>query len=192
MLNLLKLCCGLLAVLLASHAYAADHHPGPTSAYAIPDHSIRFIALPYLHAFHLTEQNQAVIYIRFLHTMKFPARQWDMIATAIPEYIQRNGRLQTVDIDHASGPRLSPDGTDIIIPLPVPLAPISVSGIERRPLWLQFIKAGIAKQAWHAPALTPVAAALALAEQKRKARLAKRMADRAFYFGYDINKDALK
>jgi len=64
-------------------------------------------------------------------------------------------------------------------------------GNERKPLWLQWIKPDSSKQTWHAPVLTPVAAK-DLAEEKRKARLAKRMADRAFYFGYDTNKDALK
>ena len=110
---------------------------------------------------------------------------------AIPEYRKRSGTLQIIDVKDASGPKLL-FPHHMIIPLPTRPAPVGIFDIERKPLWLHTIKAGVSRLAWHAPSLTPVAAKLAIAEQKRKARLAKRMADRAFYFGYDTNNDALK
>jgi len=67
-----------------------------------------------------------------------------------------------------------------------PVAPDSA------PLWLHSQPTHASKSTWHTPALTPAMAAELRAERKRNARLAKKMADRAFYFGYDTNNDALK
>ena len=97
------------------------------------------------------------------------------------------------DIDQTAEPALAFQ-QKLIIPLPLLPGPVTIHHNQRRSFWLQVIHRSAQKQTWHAPALTPAAAAaaLALAEQKRKANLARRMADRAFYFGYDTNKDALK
>jgi len=149
--QLVKSALALFALfLMPTEVCATDHQPTTTS-----DHSIRFVALPYLNAFHYTSNRQ------------------------------------TIDSAQTSGPRLAADHR-VIIPLPTHLGPISTTGIESKPLWIRWPKADRSKRTWHAPALTPALAALALTEQKRKARLAKRMADRAFYFGYDTNNDALK
>jgi len=63
---------------------------------------------------------------------------------------------------------------------------------NRAPLWLHSQPIHATRAVWHAPALTPGIAAELRAQRKRNARLAKKMADRAFYFGYDTNNDALK
>ncbi len=85
----------------------------------------------------------------------------------------------------------------MIIPIhikPPLLLPLQRNSSASSPLWLQYIKQG--QVVWHTPRLTPAVAAQILAKKKRNARqaerLSKRMADRAFYFGYDTNDDALK
>lgn len=57
------------------------------------------------------------------------------------------------------------------------------------PLWLAIDQAGPASR-WHTPLLTPTVARAV--HQEREARRARRMADRAFYFGVDADNDALK
>jgi len=157
----------------------------------LPGDHIQFIALPYLSGFHQTGRMQPVIITQAQQGQNLRDYQWRITATLIPEFCKRSGTLQIMDTDHASGPRLLSTHF-IFTPLPIRPGPVSISNIARKPLWLHTIKAGLSRLTWQAPALTPVAAKLAIAEQKRKARLAKRMADRAFYFGYDTNKDALK
>ncbi len=156
-----------------------------------PGDRIQFIALPYLSGFHHSERMQPAIVNQVQYDQNLSDYQWRITATFIPEYRKRSGTLQIIDVKHASGPKLL-SLRHMIIPLPIRPGPVGIVEIERKPLWLHTIKAGLSRLAWQAPLLTPVAAKLAIAEQKRKARLAKRMADRAFYFGYDTNKDALK
>lgn len=59
----------------------------------------------------------------------------------------------------------------------------------RAPLWLAIDQAAPAGR-WHAPLLSPAVARAA--QQEREAQRARRMADRAFYFGLDVDNDALK
>jgi len=171
-------------ILMPAHICAADHQ-------AASGDSIRFIALPYLDAFHNTERGQATIISRIGSRQNLTDYQWRISATSIPDYRSRSDILQIIDPEQTSGPRLVSPGS-IIIPLPNIPGPINEAASEKKPLWIQMRQSGITIHPWRPPSLTPVAAALAIAEQQRKARLAKRMADRAFYFGYDTNKDALK
>jgi hypothetical protein len=170
-------------MLLSAHAYAADYQ-------AASDDNIRFIALPYLHAFDMTE-NKPTITISPENRQNLTDYQWRISAISIPDYREQTGILQMIDTMQAPAPRLSAYG-HIIVPLPERAAPLRVIYLAQQPLWVHMFTSGISRLTWHAPALTPVAAALAIAEQQRRARLAKRMADRAFYFGYDTNNDALK
>jgi len=178
---------GLFALILAPvHACAADHQAAMNSG-----GSIRFIALPYLHAFHVSGREQTIMLNRTGNTQQISDYQWRISATSISAYRQATSILQTIDTIQASGPRLSAYG-HIIVPLPNRAYPLRRVDMAKIPLWVRMTRVDISHLAWHAPALTPKAAAQAIAEQKRKARLAKRMADRAFYFGYDTNNDALK
>ncbi len=172
-------------MLISAHAYAADDQAAIAS-----DDNIRFIALPYLQAFDMTG-NKATIVISPENKQNLTDYQWHIRAISIPAYREQTGKLQMIDTMQASGPRLSAHG-HIIVPLPARAAPLSSIALAQQPLWIHMFKTGISNRTWHAPALTPVAAALAIAEQKRRAKLAKRMAERAFYFGYDTNNDALK
>jgi len=182
----------LVALTLApAHIYAADRYPTDHQATLTSGDSIRFIVLPYLHAFHIRGHEPTIMLSYTGNRQKLSNDQWRISATSIPAYREESGILQTIDSKQASGPRLSAYGY-FIVPLPNHAAPIRVVDLAQKPLWLHIVKVGISRLAWHAPALTPVQAALDIVEQKRKARLAKRMADRAFYFGYDTNSDALK
>lgn len=172
-------------MLMAMHACAAGHQTASAS-----DDSIRFIALPYLHAFH-SNGHEPAITIRPEYQQDMINYQWRISAISIPAYREKTGILQLADSRQASGPRLSTDGY-LIVPMPGRAAPLIISDLAQQPLWLHIFNTGISTLAWHPPALTPAASALAIAEKKRQARLAKRMAERAFYFGYDANNDALK
>ncbi len=95
--------------------------------------------------------------------------------------------LPYLHVFHASGHEQT-----IIIALSNRSIPLRLVDLVQQPIWTRMNIIEHSSLVWHAPALTPKALALAVAEQQRKARLAKRMADRAFYFGYDTNNDALK
>jgi len=175
-------------MLAAAPASAADHHE-----HLFMTHDIQLIALPYLHLYQ-NRQAPAMAIERHQYLQDLSTGRWRITLTSVPQYSSHSGVLRTIDAGQATGPELDFRQV-LIIPLPLPPGPVTMAKMQRRPLWLQIDRLQINHvnaQAWHAPALTPAAAALALAEQKRKQRLAKRMADRAFYFGYDTNKDALK
>ncbi len=120
--------------------------------------------------------------------------QWHITITTIPDYRSDTVLFSAIEQSEVTAARL-PGGTTITIPLPKQSGPITED--DQQPLWLRFeataFKATEPETAqqiyhpWHAPRLTPH-----MAELQRKARLAERMADRAFYFGYDTNEDALK
>ncbi len=173
-------------MLLVSSATAADYN-----RHTLTTHRIQLIALPYLHAFHQDGQGSFISIGRHQYRQDLSTGQWRITITSIPQYSSHNSALLTVDNNQTTQPALA-FRQKLIIPLPLPAGSLTIQSIQRQPLWLQISCRDTQKQAWHAPSLTPAVTALALAEQKRKSRLAKRMADRAFYFGYDTNKDALK
>jgi len=86
--------------------------------------------------------------------------------------------LPYLHVFHASGHEQT-----IIIPLSNRSTPLRFTDLTQKSLWTRMNRIEHSSLVWHAPALTPKALAQAVAEQQRKARLAKRMADRAFYFG---------
>ncbi|MDQ6969785.1 MAG: hypothetical protein Q9M16_04685 [Mariprofundus sp.] len=158
--------------------------------------SIHFIALPYLYAFEHDQHSSAVMLRHDKGQHELSHHQWEVSTTSIPEYTTYHGQLNIIDSDHHSHYNMSADLHNIIIPIQkkTTLLPLQQRNSASSALWLRYRKKGIA--AWHAPNLTPVVKAQLLAEQKRNTRLAEklaeRMADRAFYFGYDTNDDALK
>jgi len=173
-------------MLLVSSATAADYN-----SHTLTRHRIQLIALPYLHTFYQGRQRPVMSMDRHQYRQDLSTGQWRITITSIPQYSSHSSALHTVDNNQTTQPALA-FRQKLIIPLPLPAGPLTIQSIQRQPLWLQISYRDTQKQVWHAPSLTPAVTALALAEQKRKARLAKRMADRAFYFGYDTNKDALK
>jgi len=174
-------------LMMAAPAYAADHRAA--NAY---DDNILFIAAPYLNASDIAGNAPTITIPRHaiasLSIQNISDYQWRISVISIPAYREKTAILQILD---TAGPRLSAHG-DLIVPLPGRAAPARCVDMMQQPLWLHTIRLGMSKFTWHAPALTPAAVARAMAEHKRRARLARRMADRAFYFGYDTNNDALK
>jgi len=118
---------------------------------------------------------------------------WDISITPLTDFKNKQDKLKAIDSDQSTGCRLATDHRNIIIPIPEQVAllpPMHGTTSATTPLWLQFINRGRSK--WHSPSLTPMVIAEILAEKKRAEKLSKRMADRAFYFGYDTNDDALE
>ncbi len=155
--------------------------------------SIHFIALPYLNGFHYDVNNQPVMLSSNKNQQAMANHDWDISITPLTDFKNKRDKLQTIDSDQFTGCRLATDHRSIIIPIPEQVAllpPLHGTTSATTPLWLQFIKTGNLK--WHSPSLTPMVIAEILAEKKRAAKLSKRMADRAFYFGYDTNDDALE
>ncbi|EAU56200.1 hypothetical protein [Mariprofundus ferrooxydans] len=72
----------------------------------------------------------------------------------------------------------------------LPVTTTSIPGplSMRAPLWITIDQVPAGR--WHPPLLTPAVARAA--QQAREAQRARRMADRAFYFGIDADNDALK
>lgn len=181
-------------MLLASPAGAANVQRHLSERQLSMHQSMVLIALPYLHLLHQSGQKSPLTVLsidRRQLARDLSNGRWRITLTFTPSYNSRNFVLRTIAADpHAEASLSFPQ--QLNIPWPLPGGPVAVSPAQAEPLWLQISYLGAQKQAWHAPSLTPAAAALALAEQKRNSALAKRMADRAFYFGYDTNKDALK
>jgi len=146
---------------------------------------IRFIAAAELHACAGASAPSAICLAPGARELS--EQGWRITLVTIPAYRSGSGVLSLTDDQRPDTPRITNDKS-ILIPLPAPAAPLTAD--LRRPLWIIWQQSP--HIAWRAPALTPAAAAQAIAERKRQAALAKRMADRAFYFGYDANNDALK
>jgi len=159
--------------------------------------AIHFIALPYLNAFHVDQNNQPDILRHDKNQSDLSDYQWMVSTTSIPEFSHKHGMLDILDSNQHSGYRLTTNLHNMIIPIQTMRTlslPLHQNDTDSSPLWLRYSKTD--RTTWHAPNLTPAVKARIIADNKRAAqqaeRLAKRMADRAFYFGYDTNDDALK
>jgi len=156
-------------------------------------HSIYFMALPYLNSFHYDRNKQPNIAPHLKSTQDLSDYNWTISITSIPDLITSSGAVQTLDTDQMTRYRLADDLKHIIIPIPEKtklLLPAHGLSSATAPLWLQYIKSK--ETSWHSPRLTPAIAAQVLAAKKEAQRLSKHMAERAFYFGYDTNEDALE
>ncbi|MFQ5519583.1 MAG: hypothetical protein ACE5E3_06250 [Mariprofundus sp.] len=178
-------------LIAAGHLFAATSTASePTNTHT---ESIRFIALPYLHISHIDQHGQMVFISHEKNQQELAEQQWQLIITSIPALRTSGSRIQTLDVEFSRDVRIAPDHS-IIIPIPKARAlagPLKARASDHTALWLQFLPAK-PEPIWQTPSLLPMAYAKLLQEQQRKARLAEKMADRAFYFGYDENNDALK
>ncbi len=182
-----RLMCLLTLLLMPSLAAAEKDANIKTS------NSIHFVALPYLNSFHYDHNRQPSIVSHLRSTHDLSDHNWTVTIHSIPGFIKSSGTIQTLDTDQTISYRLTDDLSNIIIPIPEKaslLPPMHGLTSATSPLWLQYTTSG--KTAWHCPSLTPNMAAQVIAAKKEAERLSKRMADRAFYFGYDTNEDALK
>ncbi|RLL50743.1 hypothetical protein D8Y20_11190 [Mariprofundus sp. EBB-1] len=155
--------------------------------------SIHFISLPYLHGFYYDQNKQASIVHNGISRQDLSDHNWIISVTTIPDLVSTRGNLETMDSDQNTGFRLARNLKNIIIKIPaqasIPL-PLHRLNSATSPLWLQYTTSN--RTVWHSPNLTPKAMTQRITATKEAERLSKRMADRAFYFGYDTNEDALK
>jgi len=182
-----KLCYLLILLLTPILAFAKDDSNAQTS------NSIHFVSLPYLNSFHYDHNKMPNIAFHVKSTQDLSDHNWTISITSIPDLITSSGTIQTMDTDQNTRYRLADDLRNIIIPIPERVAllpPMHALSSAIAPLWLQYIKSK--QNTWHCPHLTPKVVAQILAAKKEAQRLSKRMADRAFYFGYDTNEDALE
>jgi len=73
--------------------------------------------------------------------------------------------------------------------------PVKMPQSLRTPRWFAIDSENVgpgSRQDWHAPSLTPASVRIAYLKRERGVRRAQRMADRAFYFGVDVDNNALK
>jgi len=177
----------LILLLTPSLAIAENDAKAQTS------NSIYFISLPYLNSFHYDHNKQPNIVSPLDPKQDMSEHNWIVSITSIPHFITSHGTIQTLDTDQRTSYRLTYDLSNIIAPIPETtstLLPMHGLSSATAPLWLQYRASD--KTTWHCPSLTPKAAAQVIAAKKEAERLSKRMADRAFYFGYDTNEDALE
>ncbi len=182
-----SVCCLLILLLIPTLASAKDNSNAPAS------NSIHFIALPYLNSFHYNHNNQPNIASHLPPKHDLSEHHWGISTTSIPDLVSSHGTIQTLDTDQTTAYRLTGDLSNIITPIPETvslLPPMHALSSATAPLWLQY--RALDKTTWHCPNLTPKAAAQMIAAKKEAQRLSKHMADRAFYFGYDTNEDALE
>jgi len=188
----LRLCC-LLCFFTPNIASAEAVFSDSATSDSASSNSIHFIVLPYLHAVDDGQKQQPSIVSAVKTRQDFIDYNWIILVTSLADFSHHQGQLQILDHDQTSGYRLTDHRNSIIIPLvkqtPL-LLPLQSANSAITALWIQYLKAG--KVTWHSPSLTPNIAAHVLVEQKKTDRLAERMADRAFYFGYDTNDDALE
>ncbi|MDQ6997927.1 MAG: hypothetical protein Q9M17_04365 [Mariprofundus sp.] len=177
----------LILLLLAPSAASAEEDADSKKS------SIHFISLPYLHGFYYDQNKQASIVYAGVSRQDLSDHNWIISVTTIPDLASTRGNLETMDSDQNTGFRLARDLKNIIIKIPeqasIPL-PIHRLNSATSPLCLQYTTSK--RPVWHSPSLTTKAMTKRITATKEAERLSKRMADRAFYFGYDTNEDALK
>jgi len=161
-------------------------------ALATANSSIYFIAAPYTCTLQ-HHHNQAFILSNHKSQQDLSNYEWQITTTSINHSTAYNDQVHILDLHPNAVFRLASDHHNIAIPLPqhAPLLPpLTTRNQDADPFWIQYINT--AHSTWHTPTLTPQIAAQVLADQKETNHIAERMADRAFYFGYDTNDDALE
>ena len=187
---------GLFTLLLSSSHAIAENASTQQADDALTNsasNSIHFVVLPYLSAFHYDHNKTPNIIHHEKGQQDLSEYNWSIGVTSIPEFRSKHDQLQTLDTDLATGSKLAADHHNIHIPIPEKrslLLPLHNTRRSTSPLWLHYTKSE--QTTWHSPKLTPAIAARVIAAKKETDRIAVRMADRAFYFGYDTNEDALE
>jgi len=195
MLVALKTLC--LIVLLSPAQAIGESLGSPSKTTTNVFDSMHFIVLPYLNTFHFNHNNQPCILRHDKNQFDLSAYQWVISTITMPEFSSQHGSLNILDDNPHANYRLTANRKNIIIPIQTASTltlPLRQHDTGSSPLWLRYSKT--ARTTWHTPSLTPAVKARIIAARKRETqqaeRLAKQMADRAFYFGYDTNDDALK
>jgi len=149
-------------------------------------------ALYFLPRLALSSDQDTTISIEKVRLPNHEHRFWIAKAFTLPGYSQL--QLLNPYIDAQSATQPSARSVNGLVLHPAKRDPLSAAGFQA--VWLNISRQegseGIASNNWLPVMLMPDTAIVVKAERKRRSQLAEKLADKAYFFGYATNEDALE